>query len=179
MNIIGTSGNDSLLGTLGNDSLYGLIGNDTLDGGGGFDRLEGGAGSDFYIVNNSGCVIVESTNSAVQIDTVATGISWILGENLENLILTGSSNTKGVGNILANILTGNSGMNSLFGGDGNDTLIAGQGDSAADSLVGGAGNDVYIVDSLNDVCVESGNGGTDLVQSALTYSLGLNIETLP
>jgi trimeric autotransporter adhesin len=53
---------------------------------------------------------------------VQTNISYTLPNNVENLILTGSANLNGTGNVLVNFLTGNSGSNILTGGEGNDTL---------------------------------------------------------
>ena len=51
------------------------------------------------------------------------------------------------------------------------------GNSAANTLTGGAGNDTYIV-GAGDSVVEAAGGGTDTVQSALTYALGSNVENL-
>jgi Ca2+-binding RTX toxin-like protein len=50
----------------------------------------------------------------------------------------------------------------------------------ADTLIGGNGNDTYVVDNLGDFVVENAGGGTDTIQSFITYSLvGLpNVENL-
>jgi Ca2+-binding RTX toxin-like protein len=45
-----------------------------------------------------------------------------LGDNLENLTLTGTTAINGTGNALDNTLTGNTGNNILDGNSGNDTL---------------------------------------------------------
>jgi Ca2+-binding RTX toxin-like protein len=71
-------------------------------------------------------------------DTVQSAVAWTLGNNLENLTLTGSSAVNGTGNTLGNVLTGNSANNTLTGNAGNDTLDGGAG---TDTLVGGTGND--------------------------------------
>mgnify|MGYP006172239823 CR=1 FL=1 len=63
-------------------------------------------------------------------------------------------------------LTGNAGANTLDGGTGLDTLI------------GGDGNDVYLVDDANDVLTETSTGGTDLVNSSVSFILGANLENL-
>lgn len=46
-----------------------------------------------------------------------------------------------------------------------------------DTLQGGAGNDTYVI-SRNDVIVEAAGGGTDTVQSSISYTLGANLENL-
>ena len=60
-----------------------------------------------------------------------SSVSWLLGDNIENLTLTGTGAIDGTGNDLNNVLTGNSAANILRGGEGNDTL---NGVAGADSL---------------------------------------------
>jgi Ca2+-binding RTX toxin-like protein len=43
---------------------------------------------------------------------------------------------------------------------------------------GGAGSDTYVVDASADVVTENAGEGTDLVQSAVTWTLGANVEDL-
>jgi Ca2+-binding RTX toxin-like protein len=162
--LTGKSGNDQLYGNAGNDTLIGNAGDDLLDGGTGNDALTGGLGNDTYVVNTLSDLIIE--NSDEGIDTVQSSISWTLGNNLENLILTGSSTVNGTGNTLDNTLTGNAGNNILDGGAGNDTLI------------GKAGNDTYLVDSTSDIITELAGEGTDTVKSSITWTLGDNLENL-
>jgi len=45
-------------------------------------------------------------------------------------------------------------------------------------LIGGAGNDTYVVDNTGDVVTELAKGGTDTVQSKITYTLGSQLENL-
>ena len=108
-------------------------------------------------------------------DTVQSSITYTLGANVENLTLTGTSAINGTGNMLDNVLLGNSGVNTLTGGAGNDTLNGGAG---ADKMLGGLGNDIYVVDVSTDVVTENTNEGTDTVQSGITYTLGSNVENL-
>ncbi|MEH2349229.1 MAG: cadherin-like domain-containing protein, partial [Nostoc sp.] len=186
----GGDGNDSLIGGAGNDSLIGGAGDDTLDGGAGIDSLNGGAGNDTYTIDNLKDTITEGLNAGI--DLVKSSVSWVLGDNLENLTLTGSA-TIGTGNSLDNILIGNGSANTLTGGDGNDslfgssgndTLLGGTGDdtldggTGIDSLSGGDGNDIYTVDNLSDIITEGLNAGTDLVNSSVSWVLGDNLENL-
>ena len=115
--------------------------------------LTGGGGNDTYVIGVGDSVIEQAGGGT---DTVQSGIAYTLGANVENLTLTGTAVINGTGNALDNILTGNSAANTLTGGAGNDTYIVGAGDSV----------------------VEAAGGGTDTVQSALTYALGSNVENL-
>jgi Ca2+-binding RTX toxin-like protein len=71
-------------------------------------------------------------------------------------------------------LSGLAGNDKLLGGTGADTLSGGTG---SDTLDGGAGNDRYLVDAL-DVLNELADGGTDTVQSNVSWTLGANFERL-
>ena len=108
-------------------------------------------------------------------DTVQSSISYTLGANVENLLLTGTAAINATGNTLDNVLTGNTGNNVLSGGAGNDTLIGGAGN---DTMIGGSGNDIYVVDAAGDVVTELAAEGTDTVQSSVSYTLGANVENL-
>ncbi len=134
-----------------------------LTGNGAANVLAGGAGNDTYIVS-TGDTVTEAANAGT--DTVMSDVTWTLGANLENLVLTGTGAINGTGNGLANSITGNSGDNTLSGGTG------------ADTLVGGLGNDTYVVDSVGDVVTENANEGMDLVRSSISYALGANVENL-
>ena len=171
--LTGKEGNDTLNGLAGNDTLIGGAGNDKLDGGTGADKMSGGTGDDTYIIDNTGDVVTENANEGI--DSVQSSITYTLGNNVENLTLTGTTAINGTGNALDNIIIGNSAINTLTGGVGNDTLDGGLG---ADKLIGGTGNDTYIVDNTGDVITENANEGIDTVQSKITYTLGNNLENL-
>lgn len=125
--------NLSLTGTAiaatGNASANRLTGNakdNLLDGAAGADTLIGGQGDDIYVVDNAGDAVVETAGEGV--DTVRTSLNnYALADNVENLVLTGAANLKGVGNAANNVLTGNAGANTLDGAGGADTLIGGLG----------------------------------------------------
>ena len=173
INATGNTQDNTLTGNSANNMLTGGAGNDSLNGGAGVDSLIGGLGNDTYIVDTSTDTITENLNEGT--DTVQSSVTYTLGNNLENLTLTGTAVISGTGNTLDNILSGNSANNTLSGGLGNDTLDGGAG---VDTLIGGQGNDTYIVDSATDVITEALNEGTDTVQSAVTYTLGANLENL-
>ena len=180
-NLLGTNGDDTINGLAGDDFLFGGLGNDILNGGTGSDRMEGGAGSDTYIVDNVGDVIDEKgPNDSDSFDTVESSITWVLGNNLEKLVLTGNSAINGTGNDLNNLIYGNSASNSLFGGFGDDLLDGGAG---ADRMEGGNGSDTYIVDNIGDQIIEqfsnpSNQYDSDIVESSITWTLGAGLERL-
>jgi Ca2+-binding RTX toxin-like protein len=91
---------------------------------------------------------------------------------------TGTSfGEQAVGTAFADTIRGGGGNDSLWGEAGRDTLDGGTG---SDRLEGGTGNDTYIVDSITDVIVDASTGSTeiDAVQSAVTWTLGANLERL-
>ncbi|MDP8919670.1 MAG: calcium-binding protein [Pseudomonadota bacterium] len=144
-----------------------------MDGGAGIDRLRGGLGDDTYDLAVTGDVVVEVLNAGV--DTVRAGYTYILRTNVENLVLTGSTDLNGTGNDLGNHLIGNGGSNLLVGLGGDDTLLGGAG---IDRLEGGAGNDIYIIDA-GDVVIELADGGSaDLIRSRTSRVLDANVENL-
>lgn len=152
--ITGNSGNNRISGGAASDTLLGNRGNDTLDGGTGGDLLIGGDGNDTYLVDTTLDVVVEEAGGGS--DVVHSGISWHLGKNLENLILTGSGSSEGTGNRLPNEIVGNVGDNILRGWGGDDQLYGGPGQ---DQLYGGVGNDTLTGGAGNDILV--GGQGAD------------------
>ncbi|MFZ2449169.1 MAG: calcium-binding protein [Methylovulum miyakonense] len=118
----GGAGNDLLSGGAGHDILIGGTGNDRLVGGSYADLLIGGEGNDIYMVDYVDDVISETADAGI--DTVNSSITWMLGENLEKLYLTGTAVINGTGNALNNTLKGNDAANVLAGGEGNDALMA-------------------------------------------------------
>ncbi|MHA6299952.1 hypothetical protein [Devosia sp. CAU 1758] len=156
-----------------NNAIVGNSADNVLNGGTGADTMTGGNGNDAYYVDNSGDVVVEASGGGT--DTVHSTIAYTLGNNVENLTLTGAVAINGTGNGLDNILIGNGAANTLTGGGGNDTLDGGAG---SDTMVGGLGDDTYVVHSSGDVVTEASNQGTDSVRSSISYTLGANLENL-
>lgn len=118
--LIGGDGNDLLLGGADVDTIYGGTGEDFLTGGTGADIMRGGTGADVYVVDNLADQVIEDSADSDTRDTVLSSVTFTLGANVENLVLTGTGAIAGTGNALDNILVGNSGINTLTGGDGED-----------------------------------------------------------
>jgi Ca2+-binding RTX toxin-like protein len=112
------------------------------------------------------------------IDTVQSIFSYTLGEEIENLELTGNASIRGSGNILDNTLIGNSGDNFLQGFAGNDTIIAGAGNDTliggegSNYLTGGSGADFFVFDTVPII------GQVDIVTdfNAAEDTIQLNVE---
>jgi Ca2+-binding RTX toxin-like protein len=149
------TGPNAGIGNALNNLLVGNSGANLLDGKGGADTMRGGAGDDLYFVDNIGDTVVEQAGEGT-LDTVSSSVSYALSANVENLVLTGTAAINGTGNVLDNILTGNSGANVLTGRAGNDTYVIGTGDTV----------------------VEAMNEGTDTVVSGITHTLAANVENL-
>jgi hypothetical protein len=188
--IDGGIGNDKLKGDVGGDVLNGGDGNDLHDGGAGDDTMTGGLGNDTYIVDNPLDAVIELADGGT--DTVKTSISLTLADHVEKLLLlAGFGDLGGIGNSLANVITGNEGDNllqglagedNIKGNDGDDTLDGGEGDDAlnggddddlligglgADVLTGGAGADAFRLDVFQSGVKDSIKGfvhGSDRIE---------------
>ncbi len=137
--------------------------NNTLYAGTGNNTLDGGTGTDTVSYAYATAAVTASLAVATAQATGGSGSDTLIG--IENLTGSGFNDSLG----------GNSGANVLDGGKGNDTLA------------GGLGNDNYVINTLADVVTEKAGEGTDLIQSAISYSLidtdgagsnGGNVENL-
>ncbi|MFH1020858.1 MAG: putative Ig domain-containing protein, partial [Pseudomonadota bacterium] len=161
--LVGTAVANRLVGTVLRDVIEGLAGKDTLIGGNGADTMIGGAGNDTYYVDDAGDTVREAVNKGT--DQVISLVSYVLGENVEDLTLTGRAEINGTGNDLDNIIVGNAAANILEGRAGNDRLT---GRASADTLIGGEGNDTLSGGAGNDTYRFSLGDGVDIINNKKT-----------
>lgn len=170
--LIGGAGRDQLSGSFGDDHLSGQAGVDTLDGGEGIDILSGGAG-----------VTILSDQVAGELTLGNTGYTSSRGDraiatSISRVTLYGSDAADSISTIGFT-----SGLATIYGGAGNDTLRGGgtrdtfygedgddilNGGGNRDSLFGGAGNDTINGVGASDVL--SGGTGDDLIIGGETSS---------
>jgi Ca2+-binding RTX toxin-like protein len=169
-----------------NNRITGNAASNVIRGGGGTDIFSGGGGDDVYHVeadvtvsNRGGYTftgidqVIESAGGGV--DTIYSNASITLPAQVENVVLVGDLNLSVFGNELDNRIVGNAGRNFIQAHAGNDYVDGGAG---GDHMDGGAGNDTYVVDDINDLIIESPDGGTDRVISSITYQLSFELEHL-
>lgn len=191
MNIFGTSADealngsdsaDSISGGGGHDTLYGGDGNDTLNVLGGYGTLYGGRGDDVYVI--PGAMTIFGTQvkelAGEGIDTIYIGLpDGLVGSaapaNVENMICEKSTKYQSIGgNGLNNFLqTNTTSYATLYGFDGDDTLIASSGndtldgEDGADYISGGQGADSLFGDFWAVVDKESLAPGNDTLIGGL------------
>jgi len=152
-----TEANYRFLGIVPWDDFCTAMINNTVGRG----SIQGASTDDLYYVDSTSDTIVEAAQGGT--DTVYSSVSYSLGANVENLVLTGTQTLAGTGNGLANRLTGNRGSNNLSGLAGADTLTGGAG---SDTLAGGAGADIfrYTATSEGGDTITDFASGTDKLQ---------------
>ena len=109
--------------------------------------------------------------------------SGLSGVTLNLSVLNGSGQSTASGISGADLIKG---IENIIGSNYNDTLTGNAGNNVlngllgADMLTGGLGNDTYYIDNIGDVVTETSTLLTeiDIVYSAVTYTLGANIENL-
>lgn len=148
------------------------IQSNTVDRSGTPNTMTGTAGNDTFVVDHRQDQVVEQAGQGV--DTIESGVSYVLPGNVENLTLTGVLSLSGYGNSLNNTIRGNAGSNFLDGRGGDD-----------DVLIGGRGDDRYVVgveseQFWNARVVELAGEGTDTVTASLPhgYTLPDHVENL-
>jgi Ca2+-binding RTX toxin-like protein len=123
--IYASTGDDVVWGRGGNDIIYGHFGDDELHGGAGDDFIDGNAGNDTLVGMRGNDELFGSD-----------GDDLIYGDNF-----TGESATDG-----SDILWGGIGNDQLFGRGGDDFLV---GQSGINTLSGGEGSDTFVLSSYS------------------------------
>ncbi len=114
----------------------------------------GGVNDDIYMVDSTAIALSESVDGGD--DEVFASVSFVLGEEFEDLYLTGTGDLDGTANAQDNVVYGNAGKNTLWGGAGNDLISGGQG---ADVIIGGSGQDMAdYSDSVDGVSINLAKG---------------------
>jgi len=147
--------------------LTGSDGANLLDGRGGADRMAGGLGNDVYFVDDLSDQVIENPSEGT--DAIFSTVSRSLEPNVETLVLQGTGNLFGNGNLFANKLYGNDGNNVLNGQGGDDVLNGGAGH---DTLIGGTGDDAFVFtagQADGDIVVDFDDGGPFAGADALKF----------
>jgi hypothetical protein len=188
--LIGGAANDSIVGSAANNTIISGSGNDTIRGGGGTDLIEAGAGNDLLVFENGTSFVNSEVNGGEgtntlnlnrgsNIDVIEDG-NFINKQNIDVITVGDRGSLVNVGQ-----LAYFAGVDSLFGGTGNDTFsvdstfgkgVTLQGNGGADSLIGGNYGDNFIFTSAaNFTAVAKVNGGSgdDVVSLA---SVATNIS---
>ncbi|WP_292912998.1 calcium-binding protein [Nitrosomonas sp.] len=201
--LYGQDGDDVLIGEggtgFGQAYLHGGMGNDTYvfksnayfdiyDDSGSDDKIvfEGNiglSGLSFQrwgneldiLVNGGGRINIPNhfQSNSYQVERLTLADGTVLG--LRDIQMgTGAKDTLN-GTIEDSILLGDYDTDTLNGNDGNDWLDGG---ASGDTMTGGNGNDIYFVDAAKDNVTELAGQGFDTVVSAISYTLGANVERL-
>jgi Ca2+-binding RTX toxin-like protein len=168
-------GGTDILAAGTDDLVAGGFGNDTLDATGAETTLVGGTGNEVFDVNDPTEVVVCEADAAS--NQIYSSVSYTLPTNGDVLTLTGTGDLRATGNSDAgNLITGNSGSDTLVAGSGSDTLASGSG---VDTLIGGDGPDTFLVNNASDVVEPAtSQGWHDTVESSVSFELTASVETL-
>ena len=144
--LYGNEGDDILKTGSGDDKLYGGSGNDILEAtGSGHQYFDGGEGNDTFKIDVDQFTLADGFISLTDLSSGFHGskaypdheLNDIL-VNIENVDLSGSYDAEIIGNDEDNVLMSGSGNDVIAGGLGNDIID------------GGKGNDVYVQEGNSD-----------------------------
>jgi Ca2+-binding RTX toxin-like protein len=121
---------ENVLGGSGDDTIVGDAQENTLEGGGGIDRIWGGAGNDTIYGNAGNDILVGGFGG----DTPGSGNDTLYGGEGDDQLFGEDGN---------DVLWGGIGADQYAGGAGNDTLYF-EADGASDIAWGGAGSDTFV-----------------------------------
>ncbi len=160
----GAGGDDSLVGGAGNDVIQGDDGNDTLVGGAGFDSLIGGANDDSITDSGGNGFVLDggagNDTIAVTVDGVYAGGPQILGGDGDDSIVASGPGLNNGGFLVAPDILGGTGNDTIIGTDIDDPNYQGDGlygGTGDDSIIAGGGGD-YINLNIGSDSADAGTG---------------------
>lgn len=158
ISLVGGSGVDNITATNTANTIYGGSGDDVINGSGGADLLYGDDGNDtfnFTVANLGTAATIVGGNQTDTILMSDTGIiaSTKIDSSVEFVQLASGTNTINVANIsilgssgVDTIIGGTGYNNTIYAGNGNDTVSFALGDFAAsDTIDGGANTDTLTI----------------------------------
>jgi hypothetical protein len=153
--IVGTNGNDTLTATTAHQFMFGLLGNDIYHdlGTTAAVTMVGGPGNNTYYVNNAGDTIIQDPSGT---GSIISSVSYTLPANVTNISVTDGVAVTIHANNLNDIITTNTGQ---------------------DTIVGGTGTDTIYVNNTHDV-INTAAGGTYNVFSSVSYTLTGGVQSL-
>jgi len=158
VSLVGGSGIDNITGTSAANTIYGGSGNDVINGGGGADLLYGDDGDDTFnisVANLSaiGTLVGGDGNDTIVMSNAGSITSTKIDSSVEFIQLASGTNTINVANVSVLGTTGNDSIiggasvnNTIYAGNGVDTVEFALGNLAAsDTIDGGANTDIFKV----------------------------------
>ena len=163
-NVYGTSFGDTIRGSDARNELYGGSGDDTIVASLGNDEIHGDDGSDWLDFS------LITTSAGVNVDLMTQNNAVFTSGSGYNQTLFGIENI--VGSDQNDILKGGLEVdNTLYGGDGNDTIY---GIGYANVLHGDAGDDT-IFSGIGDDAIDGG-ADTDTVDYSYSHNISVSVD---
>jgi Ca2+-binding RTX toxin-like protein len=176
--IVATENADTIIGNDGNDTLFGRGGDDTFQfyGNSGFDTIDGGEGVD--TIEATAANVLLSWGSYTSVEVISGGgfaNVGIVGSTGNDTIDLSSYVVSGIASI-----DGGKGNDTIIGTDGSDTIIGNVGN---DQLSGGLGDDIFLFSGSSGIDVINGGDGFDTIRagsvnSVLNWGSYTNIEAI-
>ena len=189
--IEGTSGNDVLDGTPGDDIINGFAGDDIITTLAGNDTVNAGAGDDLIIGDENGTGVIDGGDG---FDTLRINAEGFLGSQFdpfaETLLTFGGYSVTSIEQAeiinqndeiefifqfgtssndiidVSSLIFDDTSNASIFGRDGNDTLIGADADGVSNLFVGGQGEDTLVGGNGSGRNTFRGGDGTDSYQAS-------------
>jgi Ca2+-binding RTX toxin-like protein len=131
--------------------IHGNDQDNTIDGGKGADTMWGGKGNDVYYIDNAGDMIVELFNEGTDTVTSTVAFGSVINdvENYDFSKLAGGVNF--TADLYDNVIKGGAGVDTLAGGEGNDTYYLNSAKDGVTEIIGGGTSDTIAVSFSADL----------------------------